>query len=701
MKLLATIFFIYSFLFSISTNAETTLNLFLSDSLKHTIIIDSSSIPDSTIIDTMQLKANKKFLIPFYSGKYIFVPKNYSLTKKNIDRIDYKYSGDLLSWLPFSYLLDLGSTGQPSESSLYGLGYGNSSLILNGTSYNNAWNNSFDLNKIQTEGIGKITLSPLSKGFLYNVQNNPVSLMIEESDTFRTKPFSRIRYLQASGEGYIDALFSAKVHKRLGLSVRITNTSVDSRYLNSSYSGWKANVKTIYKISDNFYAKLNYHHIKSKYGLNGGVSPESILNSSDVIENTLYNKTLAIVDFSERSGSFSTSTESDRYNETTFNRVDLDLFGNFFKNSFSKIKFGYENTLDKFRQHIFKPVIDSLKINNDNGYSLLFGQIKQNLSLGNLTSEFQAYYEIVDYYVDALNFNKEQTNYYTWALVNYKLFDSLLVPSVYGKILNFNNQIFNGYGVDIAVTHLNNFSISTGFSNFDKPFSIPENLLLPETLLNNKKNITTLFATVNFANSFTNTSISYFEIRTNNQPVPVFNTADIKLNTAQIIYPRLANTINKGINIFSNSKYTNILYSLNFNYYFKQNTFALPQGPEFSLSTGIYYVDTLYNNNLDLKTGFTFYLSKNFNESNYRVYDFQQYRTANSFLQTNIIHPFEAPTLNNNINRLDFLLAGRIRNSATFYFIFENILDNNYYIVPFYPMRERGIRIGLSWDFEN
>ncbi len=701
MKLLSTIFFIYTFLFSISLNAEATLKLFLSDSLKHTVIIDSSSVLDSTIFDTTQFEAKKKFFLSTYTGNNFIEPNNFSLRKNNIDRIDYRYSGDLLSWFPFSYLMDLGATGQPNESYLYGLGYGNSSLILNGTSFNNSWNNSFDFNKIQTEGISKITLSPLSIGFLYNVQNNPISLLIEESDTFRTKPFSRIRYLQASGEGYIDAFFSAKVHKRLGISVRITNASVDSRYSNSTYTTWKANVKTIYKISDNFYAKLNYHHIKSKLGLNGGVSPESILNSSDIIDNTLYNKTLAIVNFSERSGSFSTSTESDRYNETTINRVDLDLFGNFFKNSFSKIKFGYENTLDKFRQHIFNPVIDSLKINNDNGYSLLFGQIKQNLSLGNLTSELQAYYEIVDYYVDALNFNKEQTNYYTWALVKYKLFDSLLIPSVYGKILNFNNQTFNGYGIDIAVTHLNNFSISTGFSNFDKPFSIPENVLLHETLPSNKKNITTLFATANFANSFTNTSISYFEIKTNNQPVPVFNTADIKLNTAQIIYPMLANTINKGINIFSNSKYTNILYSLNFNYYFKSNTFALPQGPEFSLSTGIYYVDTLYNNNLDLKTGFTFYYSKNFNESSYRVYDFQQFRSANSFMQNNAIHQFDIPIFTNNISRLDFLLAGRIRNSATFYFIFENILDNNYYIVPFYPMRERGIRLGLSWDFEN
>ena len=49
--------------------------------------------------------------------------------------------------------------------------------------------------------------------------------------------------------------------------------------------------------------------------------------------------------------------------------------------------------------------------------------------------------------------------------------------------------------------------------------------------------------------------------------------------------------------------------------------------------------------------------------------------------------------------RIDFYLAGRIQDAATVYFIYENILNNQYFLVPYFPMPEGGIRIGLSWDF--
>ena len=46
-------------------------------------------------------------------------------------------------------------------------------------------------------------------------------------------------------------------------------------------------------------------------------------------------------------------------------------------------------------------------------------------------------------------------------------------------------------------------------------------------------------------------------------------------------------------------------------------------------------------------------------------------------------------------------IARRIQDKATFYFTFENLLGNQYFIIPVYPMHPRGVRIGLSWDFIN
>ena len=692
MRLLTIVFFSYALALIMPGYAYAGWELLLSDSLKHISIADSVSIVDTSKIDTNQIKKPRRVLFLIPKSKLTSTGE-FALRKKDIDKLDYRYTGNILTQIPFFHLNNLGSTGLPSEPFIYGVGYGNSSFLVNGSSVNNRWKNSCDLYNIQTESIDIITLEPLSRGFLYNTINNPVTINIEESDSFKTKPISRIRYLQAPAEGYIDAMFSAKAHPRLALSFRLTNTSVDSGFANSSFDSWKANLKGIYKISKKLYTKLNYHHIKSKYGLNGGVNPESLLDLSNGLDNLLYNRTLATVLFYKR------------YNESTINKIDLDLFGNILSDNLSNIKFGYANTLEKFRQNSSKPIEDSTRISNDNQYSLMYGQFKQDFSISNFTSVFQARYEITDYNIDYLNFDERQINYHVWLLASYHFLDSLIIPSVYGKYLNYNNQSYNGFGFDIAIRKIRNFNLFFGLSNFGKPYSLTEQLLMTENIAKQNQSITTLFATVNYKNSFTNTSISYFNISTNNILVPVFNTSDVKLNSAKIIYPFATDIENQGVSINSKNSFGNFLYTLNLNYYFKPTISTVPYSPELTLTTGFYYVDTLYNNNLDLKTGFTFYLTKNFDASganiNYRIYDFQQFRSANSFMQNNDLHFFSVPSIENNINQLDFFLAGRIQNTATVYFVFENILGNSYFNIPFYPMRERGIKIGLSWDFIN
>jgi len=662
-------------------------------------MLDSQSLPsinnyigfsktDTVESDSTILKIKKKYRFI----KLNIIQNNFSsyfnFNKKEIDKTDYRYTGDLFLHFPFSYLFNLGYTGQPNEYFFYGLGYGNTSLISDGSSYNNKWENSFNLNLIQTESIKNISLLPLSKGFLFNQFNNPVTLQITESDSFKTKPISRIRYYQAPREGYIDAMFSTKVLPRVGLSFRVTNIAVDSGFANSSFGAWKTSFKTIYNFSDNFAAKLNYNYIKSETGLYGGINPESLNNLSE----TLYNRTLAVVNFYKR------------YSNTSFHKVDLNFYGNSFNNNSTNLNIGYENSLDIFKQNIDKPFQDSSRIINNNFYSEVFAKLEHTVQLNNFYTSFKACYEYNHYNIDYLNFNDNNYDYSISLLANYNIKDSLIIPSVYGKILNYNKKYFNGFGFDFSINLKNNFKFFLGISNFVKPYSLNERLLLtfkPES----KQNIITLFASTKFSNKYFNTSLAYYLVKRKNVPVPVFNSKNIKTKFSKIIYPFLTNIISQGINILSENKIGKFLYTLNLNYYFIPTTFDIPSSPNLTFTTGIYFNDNLYNNNLDLKTGFTFYYGKTFNyvsaNQGYRIYDFQQFRGSNGFLVGNTAQHFTIPVVKNNINRLDFFLSARIRKRATFYFTVENILDNNYYIVPFYPMRQRSIKIGIAWDFIN
>jgi hypothetical protein len=134
----------------------------------------------------------------------------------------------------------------------------------------------------------------------------------------------------------------------------------------------------------------------------------------------------------------------------------------------------------------------------------------------------------------------------------------------------------------------------------------------------------------------------------------------------------------------------------NFNYYWLSENPISVNNTNFNLTAGIYYVDTLFNSNLDLKTGFTFYL---YDDPSYIAYDFQRMRSTSFYLDNNSLKQFDNYQLSNDKYRLDFILSGRIQDAATFYLVYENILGSNYYIVPYYPMPEGGLKIGISWDF--
>jgi hypothetical protein len=87
--------------------------------------------------------------------------------------------------------------------------------------------------------------------------------------------------------------------------------------------------------------------------------------------------------------------------------------------------------------------------------------------------------------------------------------------------------------------------------------------------------------------------------------------------------------------------------------------------------SGLYYKDILFDRNLELKTGFVF-----------KFYDFES-------------DDFESAY------QLDFTLVGIIQQVAIVYLSLENLLNEQYFLVPYYPMRERGLRFGLAWELFN
>ena len=642
------------------------------DSVNHPIPL--TSIGDSTALeDSVKSKIlNRTFLIRFDESKLNSKSQQFSLTKKEIDFTNYRYLGNVLSNIPFGMLNDFGSLGAPNEANLYNLGFGNISVIIDNISISGIRNASNDLNIFQTEEINSISIEPLSRGFLHGFSNNPSSLIIETNDTLKSKPITRLRYYQAPNEeGFVDAMFSARVLPKLALAMRLTNSSIDENYSNTEFGAWQFNVKGIYKFTDSIFAKLNFNHAKLTTPLNGGID----ISQLEVTSNTGLNfySTEFPVNFSDRNKS------------TTNNDVTGLLHGKLLPFGYSRISFSFSEFEESLQY-----TIDTTSSKLDNYSRSLSSTFINKLSINNFSSTLNAGYEKLDLKMDEIFPKTELNNYYASISVHHNFLNKSITPSIFGKYSYFNQQSALGLGADILFRPINNMKLLVGYSNFEKPLSPIESQYLDATEIPSYK---VLFTSINFGRKNYRAGLSYFNITSNNNILPVNNNA---ANSDDLTYVFDEKSINSGINFNSNIEFWNILTTANINYYWQNESQFETQENILSINAGIFYVDTLYNDNLNLKTGFIFKL---FDNPNYAIYNFQHMRSAGYRIVDEAINKLSLQSVLNDKMRVDFYLAGRIQDAATFYFIYENILGNNYFIVPYYPMPEGGMRIGISWDF--
>ncbi len=106
--------------------------------------------------------------------------------------------------------------------------------------------------------------------------------------------------------------------------------------------------------------------------------------------------------------------------------------------------------------------------------------------------------------------------------------------------------------------------------------------------------------------------------------------------------------------------------------------------PEIAARGGIYFRADLFNGGLDLKTGF-----QGAYQSDARGAYFDQVALAYAE------NPGEPASGGASVN---FVLTAGI-GDAVVYFTWENLVDGLWYRTPYYPIRDRGIRFGLAWEF--
>lgn len=643
-----------------------------------TVLIISNSF--AQIIDSLQFIQNANDTTINSDTTYIapndslFILKiseldenSFSISREKIIKSNYRFAGDLLNDFPLSFQRDYGFVGYPNEILLYGIGSPFVNWMSDGISLNDRFNNSYNLNLIQTEDIDSIEVVPLTRGFLYGSYMYPVTVNFITRDFIPKQPYSRIRYIQGPNrEASVDANFHALVSKKFLFSFDITNRIKDSTFRNTEFSIWQIKTRLKYFLSDEINLIASYNYNDYKIGFNGGIDIDSIESLTTDINSILYDEFLAPVNLPDDKiktlqhfprlsllTNFFTWLKSDVnvfYRFSRVNRKDIffDLteekvsgfsFNNkvFLKNFEFKLFVDYENQRQSARIRddiIILPIFDTYVLSNTFNV-LSFGGIltskllqdKMNISL------FYKYSDLKK------NFGRE---------IFYSGTD--ITISSFGYSTNPTNS---GMGFDLSFRFNDNLKFYAGGSFFDE-YSISST---------NKEPL--LFQSgLSFSNDFLNTDLYY-----------VYNEY---LVHSSANYHKQADRVN-GLALSLKTKFNFILLESQNTFYDSPSGSELYFVPDFSSRTGLYYNDFLFDNNLDLKAGFIFTY---FGKQNF------------SSVETRII---KVPS----VSRLDFSLAGEVRKAAIVYFIIENLFDKKYYLTPYYPMPERNFRFGIAWEFLN
>ncbi len=575
---------------------------------------------------------------------------------------DYRYASDFLNLFPGYFVQSLGTLGQPEELNLYGQGNDEIGIFQDGIKLNYYPNNYFSAYNLSTESIDSIELVPLCRGFLFGDENNAAAVNILSSSRVARQPYTRIRFYQApDGEGMISVQMHRQAFRKLNIFLEIANRKKDVTFDNTGYSSWNIRTGILYPLRDDLTAGIEYSFTKANMDLWGGVNYDSLQKIYSVgADIVLYDQIKALSVFTELYKKEQSNSGVFKINSTVLNKQP------------GEFRLYYRENLNEFRLNENEPD-STLKRYAANLTSSTFGvTLSQRLAAAPFAIDLLAGREQAKSNNYAFEGRGARTLSFFTGIVSALFPYSLLTPTFFVKYLNKGGVRYNGIGTDAQFRINNKLSLYSGYSRYEQSV-----FALSNTVHN-------LELRVNAEIALQQISITYFKTNPKNQvflPTLVWNND--RVDTMNTAYGAANIT---GLNLRLENSYTFLLFEASVNYI---KSAAEQKVPEWSGNIGFYYKAIHFDSALHLKAGFDFQFFTKFKGRQYDLFFEHAYTTQTA-----------ATAVPANYS-LSFTVVGEIQHTAIVYFTWENLTDNMYYVVPYFPMTRRGLRFGLAWDLFN
>lgn len=633
----------------IGVSKDTSMTRVLPDSLASDTTSGKKKIPQDTL-----KPVNQKAM----SGDSYFINRN------EILRTNYKTAHDVLGSYPLNFVKDYGFAVHPNDLFINGSGNNTSSYYVDGVVANGdgSWYNPL---YIQTENIDSIEIIPAARSFIYGINNSSAGVNFLTRNQLSKIPLTRIRYHEGPmREGTLDAQYSSIVFRKFVLSFDFTSKKVDDVTRNWSSSTWLGNAKLKYFVTDKLDLIGSYDYRNYKLNLTGGIDLAAMDSIGMSTIKDVYSSNSLLYD-----------SKSD--NKGSLNGFSIKALSTYIDSCYSDITFYYRSVLDEYRQSLDSSKYPIIQYNKTDVRSKIFGgQFRQLFKYGIFDFDVAGNYQSVKYDTNRVVLKNWENSYSLGGRAQLNIPALGISASGFGKIAKYNGFNLNGAGADATLTINSNTNLYFGFSTFN----------------NVRNNATSDSATAigfylgYFPNAVkVSTSIIEGGINYSDNMFVINAKAVYRKEGAQYDY------FGAGLNlkfrywkllIENNTSFNDKPENDNLNYvnytgpaYFHTSDIL----PRFQVSAGFYYKDILFDSNLDLKTGISA-------------------RFTNLRKETGVYY---YGLFKQNIFTVNFELSGEIQKTAILYFAWENLLNNKYFIVPFYLMPQQIIRFGVAWDFRN
>ena len=383
---------------------------------------------------------------------------------------------------------------------------------------------------------------------------------------------------------------------------------------------------------------------------------------------------------------------SSRFQKYKQDFLTLSILSQLINDSPVSVDLYYNFSQTEYRQNERTNLSSIEKAVNDNSYRTLGLSLSQKFVFNNFSTTINSTFEQNKFTADILKENTTENSLSVSSISEANLTEKFYA-SVFAKYLNYDGINNFGFGANSIFNYTDNLSILAGYSKFQKPLPIIYKDFIDPASDFDEQEITIFESGIKFCTENISSMLSFFIKENDNDLLPLITNITDTLIVNEIGMFTPISSSQKGFNLNFDIQLWKILIQGNASYLpgFDQSTSIYP---EYNFSGGIYYLDTLFNSNLKLKAGFNFY---SVGQQYFYTIDFQKNIPVRHFLQNSQITLLK-DEYTDLINTIDLFISGTFQDAAIVNLVFENLLDQQYFISPYYPKQGQGIRFGITWE---